>query len=227
MAVAAPSSVNASGVRAVSAALVLSTFIVLTTQAAPAGASSRARAIERARHCRGAGALDPAAERAAAIHRQHDEDLAVLLHGAAPIRTIRRRRVSRVEQHAVGVMRPTSTWRMACRSFRHRARGPLCSRSSSWVRWARWPYAWRARRSAECALAVTCVIAALAGFWSVLRIHGKIGDYQVFWLSLIGLSAWRRSSRLERTPSALPLGLQWLRSRQWDGKIAGAAGALM
>ena len=89
-------------------------------------------------------------------------------------------------------------------------------------------WAWRARRSADCALAVACVIAALAGFWSVLHIHGEIGDYQVFWLSLIGLvSVATIAAAAVNAVGAVRSWLQLLRDRQWDVGIARAAGALM
>jgi hypothetical protein len=48
-------------------------------------------------------------------------------------------------------------------------------------------WTWRRRDSFSCALAVVCLLASAVGLWSVLRIKGTIGDYQVFWLSIVGL----------------------------------------
>ena len=31
-----------------------------------------------------------------------------------------------------------------------------------------------------------CLMASVVGFWSVIQIRGAIGDYHVFWLSLLG-----------------------------------------
>jgi len=52
------------------------------------------------------------------------------------------------------------------------------------------PAATLARRSGhplEAALAVVCFTTSIVGFWAVLRVHGLIGDYHVFWLSILGL----------------------------------------
>jgi hypothetical protein len=43
------------------------------------------------------------------------------------------------------------------------------------------------RRRYEWTLTLICLGASLAGFWSVLHIRSLIGDYHVFWLSVIGL----------------------------------------
>jgi ABC-type transport system involved in multi-copper enzyme maturation permease subunit len=49
--------------------------------------------------------------------------------------------------------------------------------------------AWRAQRRFQACLAIACALAALAGLWSVYRVRGLIGDYQIFWLAPIGLVA--------------------------------------
>jgi hypothetical protein len=36
------------------------------------------------------------------------------------------------------------------------------------------------------AMAALSLLASAIGFWSTLRIHGLIGDYQIFWLSMLG-----------------------------------------
>jgi hypothetical protein len=91
-------------------------------------------------------------------------------------------------------------------------------------------WAWRARRPADCGLAATCVIAALAGFWSVLHIHGAIGDYQLFWLSLVGIvgAATVAAAGVEAARAARAS--VWLPSRgsgPWNARITRAAAALL
>lgn len=49
--------------------------------------------------------------------------------------------------------------------------------------------AWRLRRKADSFLAgfcELCFVASVAGFWSLSRIGGEVGDYQVFWLCILG-----------------------------------------
>ena len=48
-------------------------------------------------------------------------------------------------------------------------------------------WAWRARHREYAALAALCCVSSAAGFLSVLRINVPIGDYQIFWLSLVGV----------------------------------------
>jgi hypothetical protein len=48
-------------------------------------------------------------------------------------------------------------------------------------------WAWRRRDCFSGALAVVCLLTSSVGLWSVLRIQGTIGDYHVFWLSIVGL----------------------------------------
>jgi hypothetical protein len=46
--------------------------------------------------------------------------------------------------------------------------------------------AWRAGRRFEAMLALSCLVASSIGLWSVLNIRTPIGDYHIFWLSVIG-----------------------------------------
>ena len=46
---------------------------------------------------------------------------------------------------------------------------------------------WREGYRFESILAAVCFIASAIGFWSVLHIRGLIGDYQLFWLSVLGV----------------------------------------
>jgi len=46
---------------------------------------------------------------------------------------------------------------------------------------------WRGGYRFESVLAVVCFVATAVGLWSVLHIHGQIGDYQLFWLSVLGV----------------------------------------
>jgi hypothetical protein len=46
---------------------------------------------------------------------------------------------------------------------------------------------WRDGHRFESILAATCFVASLIGFWSVWHIRGLIGDYQLFWLSVLGV----------------------------------------
>ena len=46
---------------------------------------------------------------------------------------------------------------------------------------------WRDGNRFESILAAICFIASAIGFWSVLHIRGLIGDYQLFWLSILGV----------------------------------------
>lgn len=48
-------------------------------------------------------------------------------------------------------------------------------------------WAGRTGRRLYCALAVLSLTASVAAFWSTSRILGLIGDYQVFWLSALGV----------------------------------------
>ena len=52
------------------------------------------------------------------------------------------------------------------------------------------PAAIAAKRSGRpfmASLAATCVVASLAGLYSVSKVIGPLGDYQAFWLSFIGI----------------------------------------
>lgn len=46
---------------------------------------------------------------------------------------------------------------------------------------------WRDGHRFESSLAIACFTASAVGFWSVLHIRGLIGDYQLFWLSVLGI----------------------------------------
>jgi hypothetical protein len=46
--------------------------------------------------------------------------------------------------------------------------------------------AWRRQRLFAAGLNLTCAIAAAAGAWSALQVRGQIGDYHLFWLSIVG-----------------------------------------
>ena len=46
---------------------------------------------------------------------------------------------------------------------------------------------WRSGHRFEAILAAVCFTASAIGFWSVLHIRGLIGDYQLFWLSVLGV----------------------------------------
>ncbi len=46
---------------------------------------------------------------------------------------------------------------------------------------------WRDGNRFESMLAAICFLASAIGLWSVLHIRGLIGDYQLFWLSILGV----------------------------------------
>jgi hypothetical protein len=48
-------------------------------------------------------------------------------------------------------------------------------------------WAWRSRRPFHCSLAAAALTASIVSFWSIERIHGTIGDYQIFWVSALGV----------------------------------------
>ena len=84
---------------------------------------------------------------------------------------------------------------------------------------------WRARRAADGALAGACLISAIVGFWSVLNIHGTIGDYQVFWLALVGVvrAATIVAAGVDIARASRP----HPRGRPWDARIARIAAVLI
>jgi hypothetical protein len=47
--------------------------------------------------------------------------------------------------------------------------------------------AWRRQRLFAAGLNLACVTAAAAGAWSALHVRGQIGDYHLFWLSILGV----------------------------------------
>ncbi len=71
-------------------------------------------------------------------------------------------------------------------------------------------------------LAGTCFLSASVGLWSVLHIHGAIGDYQVFWLSLVGLV-----SAATIAAAGIRAGLRRPLRRPVDVSIARGAAVLM
>ena len=47
--------------------------------------------------------------------------------------------------------------------------------------------AWRRRLLFAAGLNLACAVAAAAGAWSTLHVRGQIGDYHIFWLSILGV----------------------------------------
>jgi hypothetical protein len=107
----------------------------------------------------------------------------------------------RVEQTIAGAWTAWATMLagLARPAFELAAGGPFVIGDELWSRLAGTllvaalvPTAFSARRGGrrfQSCLAIACALAAFAGFWSVYRIRGLIGDYHIFWLAPLGLVA--------------------------------------